>query len=54
MTKILIALLISSRFNIVQKTFDSLIHQLKFNDYEIIIFINTLDELFYNEVIDFF
>lgn len=54
MPKILVALLISSKFNIVKHTFDTLINQLRFTDYGIIIFVNTLDELFYNEVVDFF
>ena len=49
MTKILVCLLISSKFKIVKNTFESLINQLNYDDYDIFIVINTLDELFYNK-----
>ena len=51
---ILVALLISSKFDIVKKTLDTLLTQHRFDDYRIVVFINTLNESFAQEASDYF
>lgn len=54
MTKYMISLLVSSNLNIFKYTFESVINQINYDDFDIFIIVNTLDELFYNKLINFF
>ena len=54
MVKYLVSLLVSSNLDIFKITFDSVLNQLDFNNYDIFIIVNTLDELFYNDLLDYF
>lgn len=52
--KYLITILCSNKLNYLKLSYNSVINQIMFNDYDIYIVINTLDEIFYNNVINYF
>ena len=53
MTKYLVSLLCSSNINMFIISLNTAIQQINFNDYDIIVVINTLDDIFYNDVIKY-
>lgn len=53
MTKYLVSLLCSSNINIFKLSLKSAIEQINFDDYDIIVVINTLDDIFYNDIIKY-
>lgn len=54
MVKYLLTILCSSKLEFLKLSFDTAINQLNYDDYEIFIVINTLNEIFYNNVIEYF
>lgn len=51
MVKYLVSILCSSNINLVRESLNSVINQLNFDDYHIFIIVNTLDDVFYQDVI---
>lgn len=51
MVKYLVGILCSSDIQLLRESFKSVIHQQNFDDYHIFIIINTLDEIFYQDVV---
>jgi len=51
MVKYLVGILCSSNVRLLRETVNSVINQINFDDYHIFIIVNTLDELFYQDVI---
>ena len=51
MVKYLVGILCSSNIRLLRETVNSVINQIKFDDYHIFIVVNTLDEVFYQDVI---
>ena len=54
MIKYLLTILCSSKLDLLKLCFESANNQINFTDYDIYIVINTLDEIFYNQVIQHF
>lgn len=54
MVKYLLTILCSSKIDLLKLCFETANNQLNFTDYDIFIVVNTLNELFYNEVIEYF
>jgi hypothetical protein len=54
MVKYLLTILCSSKIDLLKLCFESANNQLNFTDYDIFIVVNTLNELFYNEVMEYF
>jgi len=52
MTKYLVCILVSSNIDLVKVSLESIVQQKGYDDYEIFLIINTLDESFYKEVMD--
>ena len=51
MVKYLVGILCSSNIRLLRETVNSVINQINFDDYHIFIVVNTLDEVFYQDVI---
>ena len=51
MVKYLVGILCSSNIRLLRETVNSVINQINFDDYHIFIIVNTLDEIFYQDVI---
>ena len=51
MVKYLVGILCSSNVRLLRETVNSVINQINFDDYHIFIIVNTLDEIFYQDVI---
>jgi len=51
MVKYLVSILCSSNIRLLRETVNSVINQINFDDYHIFIVVNTLDEVFYQDVI---
>lgn len=51
MVKYLVSILCSSNIRLVRESLNSVINQINFDDYHIFIIVNTLDEVFYQDVI---
>jgi hypothetical protein len=51
MVKYLVGILCSSNVRLLRETVNSVINQINFDDYHIFIIVNTLDEVFYQDVI---
>ena len=54
MVKYLLTILCSSKIDLLKLCFESANNQLNFTDYDIFIVVNTLNEIFYNEVMEYF
>ena len=54
MVKYLLTILCSSKIDLLKLSFESANNQLNFSDYDIFIVVNTLNEIFYNEVMEYF
>jgi len=54
MVKYLLTILCSSKIDLLKLCFESANNQINFTDYDIFIVVNTLNEIFYNEVMEYF
>lgn len=52
--KYLVTILTSSNLDLLKISYESVLNQKNYNNYDIFIVINTLDELYYKNVIDYF
>ena len=52
--KYLITILCSNKLEYLKLSYNSVLNQTLFSNYDIYIIINTLDEIFYNNVINYF
>lgn len=52
--KYLVTILTSSNLELLKISYESVLNQKKFENYDIFIVINTMNELYYNKVIDYF